>query len=73
MKLMFLENSSKNGTMSGGGLLNKLLHLNEPEKNFQNFVKEIKGIGGKMIDNQNKKFEYVPASKSRSLIQKIKK
>lgn len=71
MKLMFLEN--KSNIISGGGLLNKLLHLNEPKKNFQNFVKDLKGIGGKVVNNMNKKFEYIPASKSQSIIKKIKK
>jgi len=71
MKLMFLENRSSD-VMNGGGLLNKLLHLNEPEKNFQNFVKDLKGIGGKVVNNKNKKFEYIPASKSQSVIKKIK-
>ena len=66
MKLMFLENK---GEMSGGGLINKLLHLNKPEQNFQNFVKEISGFGGKK-NNKNSKFKYIPASKSKSIIEK---
>ena len=67
MKLMFLEN---NGEMNGGGIINKLLHLNKPEQNFQNFVKEISGFGGKKTNNKNSKFKYIPASKSKSIIEK---
>jgi|TARA_B110000495_G_C22533939_1_gene324478 hypothetical protein len=66
MKLMFLENK---GEMNGGGFINKLLHLNKPEQNFQNFVKEISGFGGKR-NNKNTKFKYIQASKSKSIIEK---
>lgn len=71
MKLEFLENSGK--TMSGGGsIVNKLLHLNRPEKNFSNLMEEIAGKGiEKLMKGKNKrnnssnKFRFIPASKTK--------
>lgn len=52
----------------GGGLMNKLLHLNRPEKNFQNFVNEIrKSVAGSGKHEKTSKFELIPASKTKNL------
>ena len=71
MKLEFLENSGK--TMSGGGsIVNKLLHLNRPEKNFSNLMEEIAGKGIENLmkgknkrNNSSNKFRFIPASKTK--------
>ena len=72
MKLEFLENHGK--VMSGGGFINKLLHLNRPEKNFSNLMEEITGKGiEKLMKGKNKrnnssnKFRFIPASKTKDL------
>ena len=52
----------------GGSLVNKLLHLNRPEKNFQSFVNEIrKSVAGSGKNESNPKFELIPASKTKNL------
>jgi len=71
MKLEFLENSGK--VMTGGGsLVNKLLHLNRPEKNFSNLMEEIAGKGIEKLmkvknkrNNSSNKFRFIPASKTK--------
>lgn len=73
MKLEFLENSGE--VMSGGGsIVNKLLHLNRPEKNFSNLMEEIAGKGIEKLmkgknkrNNSNNKFRFIPASKTKDL------
>ena len=56
----------------GGSLINKLLHLNRPEKNFQSFVEEIrKSVSAGSGKNEGKpRFELIPASKTRNLWKK---
>jgi hypothetical protein len=72
MKLEFLRIE---GEQRGGGLLNNILHLNRPEKNFKSFIDELTGKGKNMINNKeskNKKFIFIPASKTKYLDKKIK-
>ena len=67
MKLEFLK---VEGKQSGGGFINNILHLNHPEKNFQSFLEELTGKGRNMVnnkDNTNKRFTFIPASKTKDL------
>jgi len=59
------------GKHGGGSLINKLLHLNRPERNFQSFVNEIrKSVAGSGKNEANSRFKLIPASKTRDLWKK---
>lgn len=68
MRLEFLK---VEGKQSGGGFINNILHLNRPEKNFQSFLEELTGKGKNIVNNKNnkvnKRFTFIPASKTKDL------
>jgi hypothetical protein len=67
MELMFIKTEGENTGMIGGGFINNLLHLNKPERNFQNFVEELTGSGLVKENNVNTKYTFIPASKTKDL------
>lgn len=68
MRLEFLK---VEGKQNGGGFINNILHLNRPEKNFQSFLEELTGKGRDIVNNKNnkvnKRFTFIPASKTKDL------